>query len=77
MSNNNQLFTDITPNEEANLSGGMGYVVPKHGFISIANAKANSAALGGYVNIANTQTNTVTAPGVALSNSESDALSIG
>ena len=77
---NEQLFTDMLPNEEANLSGGSGY--GRYGyyykpFISAANAQADSAAVGGLINVANTKTTTVTAPGVALSSSKSNALSIG
>ena len=78
---NEQLFAEITPNEEANLSGGSGYG-RRYGyyhkpFISAANAQADSAAVGGLINVANTKTTTVAAPGVALSSSNSNALSIG
>ena len=45
MSNNNQLFTEITPNEEANLSGGSGRRGRRH-FNNDALAGATADARG-------------------------------
>ena len=72
MSNNQQLFAEIIPSEEANLSGGSG-LTP----LSVADAKANSAAIGGVINDARTKTETLTGPGFAVSNSHASALTIG
>ncbi|MEM8723531.1 MAG: hypothetical protein AAGE84_30330 [Cyanobacteria bacterium P01_G01_bin.39] len=50
MSNNEQLFAEIIPTEEANLSGGMG-------FANIAAATANVYVSGNDYNRAHTLTN--------------------
>ena len=76
MSNQEQLFAEIIPSEEANLSGGTGATLPVP-FLSFADAKANSLAAGGLINDARTFTDTLTAPGVAASKSHSSALTAG
>ena len=77
MSNNEQLFTEIIPSEEANLSGGSGGTAKVPNFLSAADATANSAAVGGLINDAKTLTETLTGPGFAVSNSHASALTIG
>ncbi len=77
MSNNEQLFAEIIPSEEANLSGGSGATLPIPNFLSAADAKANSAAVGGVINDARTKTETLTGPGFAVSSSDASALTIG
>ena len=80
MSNNEQLFAEIIPSEEANLSGGgchkpIPKCLPK--CLSAADANSHSAAVGGCINKATTNTETLTGPGFAVSGSEASALTIG
>ena len=84
MSNNEQLFAEIIPSEEANLSGGCGPkprncggCCPIPNFLSAANANSHSAAVGGVINDARTNTRTLTGPGFAVSGSDASALTIG
>lgn len=41
MTNNEQLFTDMLPSEEANLSGGMGINITSAGAKAVASATGN------------------------------------
>ena len=82
MSNNEQLFAEIIPTEEANLSGGNGgYTVPQHQkgykgyFNNFANAGGFASAQGGDINLALTDTFAITNQHGAVAGSNSTALS--